>query len=334
MLQDMQAELRGQVPKLDYSFCKTLINRAYRTIRERNLWSFLLFEGQWIAPPQFVGVAATTVQGSASVTLSTADTTALSAALTAQPYSPITRRQFRIGASGIYSIWNESITAGRMTLTLDRWYGEPSGTQAFTIYQCYYVPTVANSPILDFKTWKTVRDIQDFRSLFTSRYTRSDLDMQDPQRTWYGIPTDVVPFANDQNPQSASYGAMMYELWGAPTFPVNYQLYGLRGGSDLVSPTDKLPYALGEDAVIALAKVYAYQWAEANKELAPRNVGPDWKFLMGAANQEYEAHLKLYRMADRERVDNWFLQHRIGRVWPEAHYSTQSGYANPGGGYG
>jgi hypothetical protein len=332
----MANELRGAVPKLPFAYSKTLVNRAWRTIRERNLWSFLLFNGQWITPSQYVGTSCATTQGSNLVVLSAGDATALATALTAQPFSLITQRQFRIGSSGLYDIYGYQIntpSAGLTTLTLDRWYGESTtASSTFQIYQCYYIPTVNNSPITDFKSWITVRDMADFRSLFTERYTRKALDERDPQRTWYGIPTDVVPFAPDANPASATLGTMRYELWGAPTYNVNYQLYGIRHGMDLVNPTDTISYAVGEDCVLALARVYAYEWAEANKGLSPRAQGPDFKYLMGAAMKEYESLLRIYRMADREQVDNFLTSYRLddgSSLWP--YYSTQSNTASPGG---
>src|SRR5580700_10581854 len=163
----MKAELRGCVPKLPYVYCGTLVNRAYRTIRDRSLWSFLLFNGQWICPPQYTGSSAVTNQGSNLVVLSAADSTNLTALLPTQPYSLITQRQFRIASSGLYDIWGYAVntpSAGLTTLTLDRWWGEASTTgSAFQIYQCYYVPTVNNSPITDFKSWISVRDMADFR---------------------------------------------------------------------------------------------------------------------------------------------------------------------------
>jgi hypothetical protein len=332
----MRTELRGSVPKLPFTYSGTLVNRAWRTIRERNLWSFLLFNGQWIAPPQYTGSLAATIQGSNVVTLSAADSAAIATLLPTEPYSLLTQRQFRIASGGLYDIWGYAPNgggAGIATLTLDRWYGEPSTTgSAFQIYQAYYIPTVNNSPITDFKSWISVRDMADFRSLYTDRLTRRDLDLRDPQRTWYGIPTDVVPFAPDANPASSTYGTLRFELWGAPTYSLNYQLYGTRTGLDLVAPTDTLPFAIGEDCVLALARAYAYEWAEANKDTAPRLVGPDFKFLMGATMKDYERLLRQYRMADRERVDNFFTTFRLADgsdLWP--FYNTQGNSASPGG---
>jgi len=351
----MRTELRGSVPKLPFSFTKTLINRAWRTIRERNLWSFQLFEGQWITPPQLTGPNAGTaavVQGSNIVQLDPVASAAVLALATSQPYSLITQRQFRVASGGIYNIWGVSVggggygsggygaggygsSPGSVSFLLDRWYGEVSNpAAAFAIYQCYYIPTVNNSPISDFKTWLSVRDMQNFTDLYTDRFSRAELDKRDPQRTWYGIPTDIVPYQQDQNPASATHGYLMYELWGAPTFNINYQLYGIRTGLDLVKPTDTLPFVVGEDCVLALARVSAYEWAEANKGMTPRAAGPDFKFMMGAARKEYDDLLRLYRREDRERVDNWFsVRDRLQGYNFEGFFNSRAGVAAPGGGW-
>ena len=335
-LQSMQAELRGSVPKIPYAYTKTLINRAWRTLRENNLWSFQLFEGQWIAPPQLSGVGTCNVtQGSTTVQLDLTQANPAIAALAAsQPYSLITQRQFRVASGGIYNIWGYNPSLG--TLTLDRWYGEVSLTATpFSIYQVYYVPVVSNAPITDFKSWISVRDMANFTDLFVSRYTREALDKMDPQRTWYGIPTDVVPYQNDQNPASSTYGSLMFELWGLPTFNINYQLYGIRGGTDLVNPTDTLPPAIGEDCVLALARKYAYEWAEANRDITPRASSPDFKFLMGSTLKEFTDLMRLYRREDRERVDNWFSV-RDRSLWAKYYgfFNSQGGVAAPGWGGG
>lgn len=339
-LDSMRAELTGAVPKLPREFTKTLINRAWRTIRERNLWSFLLFEGQWISPPQFTIGTANCTQGLTTVILDATATTALNLALAAQPYSLITSRQFRVGASTIYNIWAyddgtdpaNSPNFPLATLTLDRMYGDTSAaTAAFQIVQCYYVPQDTQGPLSDFKTFISVRDMTNFYDLFTDK-TRQMIDALDPQRMWYYRPTDVVYYQQDQNPASSTHGAPMMELWGIPVSPLVYQLYGIRRGLDLVTPSDTLPPAIGEDCVMALARASAYEWAEANKDLSPRSSGPDFRFLMGMARKEYDELLKLYRMADRETVNLWFAVRRT-TLYPKlaAYYNSSTGTANPGG---
>lgn len=394
----MTAELRGTLPKLPTPFARTLINRAYKEIRDRNLWSFQIKEGQWISPAQITAGTATTTQGSTTIAMSQEATNAINTQGNAT-YSLLTQRQFRIGAGGIYNIygWNPggvasvtitnggsgytlnptvTITGGGGTgaqgvalviggvvigvtitsagtgytsnptvsfaggggtgaaadgfwgglLTIDRMYGEISVTNAmYQIYQVYYP-----SPSKTFLSFISVRDMQNFIDLFIAQ-TRQELDQQDPQRNWYYFPTWVVPYKPDPNPASATYGFMLHELWGAPQYTLNYQLLYIDKLGDLVNPSDTIPYAIGEDVVLAKARVYAYEWAEANKGALERNQGPDYRFLMGASQKQYDFLFKNYRREDKETVDNFFMAGRsslYGRFW--ASYNSIAGVANPG----
>lgn len=327
---DMVNELRGCVPKIPVNYCRTLVNRAWREVRERNLWSFLLAEGQWISPAQITTGTATTTQGSPQVVMDEAAAIAINANGSA-PYSLLTQRQFRIGSGGIYNIvsWDDgtdpdSPNPGVPTLTLDRMFGELSVTASiYQIYQVYYA-----TPVKDFLRFVSIRDMQNFIDLFVDR-TREDLDQMDPQRTWYYFPTWAVPYRTDLNPQSATYQFMMYELWGAPQYSLNYQLMYERRGTDLVNPSDLLPPAIGEDVVMAKARFYAYEWAEGNKGIIGNNQGPDYRFLMGAAQKEFESLLKNYRRQDRELVDNYFITPRYGlygKIWPQYNSISQTAY--------
>ncbi len=323
---DMYSELNGSVPKIPIDLCRTLINRAWKDIRRQNLWSFNLFEANWISPPILNTGTANVTRGSSSVTLNSTASAALIAANNLP--TPIIQRQFRQAISTIYNIWSvDSSVPSAVVLTLDRNYAEATATSAtYSIYQAYY-PT----PMEDFLTFLSVRDMTNFIDLFLHRYNREGLDAQDPQRTWYYFPTDVVYYQLDLNPASPHYKWHMFELWGAPQYSLVYQLYGLRKGVDLSADTDTLPGQIGEDCVLAKAKQYAYEWAEANKGDMPRNQGADYKFLMGETNAEYKRLYKEYRKQDRETVNNWFTIRRnslYGKVF--SYYSSVSGTAYPG----
>ena len=123
---------------------------------------------------------------------------------------------------------------------------------------------------------------------------------------------------------------MLFELWGSPTFNLTYQLYGIRKGLDLVNDADNLPAEIGEDCVLALAKKYAYEWAEANKGDMPRAVGSDYRFLIGDTKSEYKRLFMEYRKQDREVVDNWRTRLRKDWNWPGLYYSSIAGIASPG----
>lgn len=322
--QSMSAEIRGTVPKVPYPLARTWINRSWREVRDKNLWSFQLAEGQWISPAQITAGTATTIQGSTFVQMDSVATAAI-VATGNLVYSLITQRQFRIGPGGVYNIIGWDPTTG--ILTLDRMYGEGTVTDAFYfIYQVYYP-----SPSKTFLRFMSVRDMTNFLDLFIAT-AREEIDQMDPQRNWFTYPTHVVPYKPDNRPNSATPGYMLHELWGAPTYSLNYQLLYIDKGPDLINPTDTLPMAIGEDLVLAKARVYAYEWAEANKGALERNQGPDYRFLMGAAAKEFDTLFKNYRREDRETADNFFMAGRrslFGRFY--GSYNSISGTANPGG---
>jgi hypothetical protein len=300
-LQSMQTELRGSVPKLPITYTKTLINRAYRHIREANLWSFLLMDSAWASPPLVNAGTVTTVQGLAALTFDATAKAAINAAGT--PYSLITQRQFRIASGGIYSIIAYNSATGVMTL--DRPYMETGGAgQAYQIYQVYYI-----APVKDYLTFITVRNMQMFLNMDLTK-SRQWVDMKDPQRSFYAFPTVVVPYQYDRRGEgtatpSSSLGYQLYELWGQAITQFTYQCYGIRRGVDLANPTDELPIAIPEELVLAKAREFAYEWAEANKDMVPRATGPDFRFLMGKAQSDYKALLIQSRREDKEFANNW-----------------------------
>lgn len=328
----MAAEIRGCVPKLPFPFARTLVNRAYRVIRESSLWSFNLFESSWITPTMVTAGGLTATQGLATVTFDTVVAVpAILASQIAAPYSLITQRQLRSGVGGIYNIIALSPTfAADGIATLDRiWADPPLAAGAYQLYQLYYTP-----PMQDFLMWFSVRNPQMFIDL-ELRTTRAEIDAMDPQRSWYQFPTRVVPFGTDQRgagttTPSSTLNFPLFELWGQPVQLFTYQCYGIRRGTDLVNPTDTLPPVLGEDLVLALARSYAYEWAESNKGMAPRAQGPDFRFLSGKTLEEYKRLLIMYRRQDRETCENYYSVRGIALDSRAlGYYNTISGVAGP-----
>jgi hypothetical protein len=332
----MIAELRGQVPKVPLPFCATLINRAWGEIRKNHLWSFNLYESSWISPPVLTTGTVTVVQGSDTVQFDATATAAINTWQIQNPYTLVTQCQLRPGnVAGIAQIYNliqyDQING---SATLDRIYADPSGTNvAYQLYQLYYAP-----PFIDHKQFISVRNMQMFLDLYLDT-ERNEVDKADPQRSIYQFPTNVIPYLIDNRGAgtvnaSATLGFKLFELWGQPVNPFTYDLYGIRDGEDLVNPTDTLPYAVGEDCVIALSKYYAYQWAESNKDMSPRSAGPDFKFLMGLAMNEYKQLLVMYRRNDKEFVDAFYSrikQQFLGYMY--GSYSAQFGVATTYGGW-
>jgi hypothetical protein len=327
----MQSELRGSVSKLPISYTRTLINRAWREVRDANLWSFQLFESSWITPPLINTGTVAVVQGVNTVTF---DAAAI-VALVSNIYSFLTQRQFRTGVGGIYNIIAYDSTTG--IATLDRPFADASNSAAaYQVYQVYYV-----APYKDFRTWLSVRNPQQFIDLDLDT-TRSQIDAMDPQRSWYQFPTRVVPWGIDLRGQgqtdssgnpldSATLGFPVFELWGQPVQPFVYQCYGIRRGTELTAPTDTLPLQVGEDLVLMKAREMAYEWAEANKGMQPRLIGPDWRFLLGTVQAAYKKLLVKYRMVDKDFIDNWYTSHKLNpAAVGRGYYNTMSGYAGVG----
>ena len=325
---NMQTELRGSVPKLPISFAPTLVNRAYGSIRRANLWSFNLFESSWISPPLINTGTVAATQGLPAITFDATATAFINAQQILQPYSLITQRQFRVGVGGIYSII--SYTPGTGAALLDRPFADVGGASvAYNLYQLYYA-----APYKDFRTWMSVRNPQMFIDLDLTT-TRSQIDAMDPQRTWLQFPTRVVPYGIDLRGQgtpnaSSTLGFPLFELWGQPIAPFVYQCYGTRNGIDLSLPADTLPIQVREETVLARAKDYAYEWAEANKDMSPRSSGPDFKYLRGATMLEYKELLKTDRMLDKDTIDNWITAKMPGLAGRGiGYYNTLAGFAGP-----
>jgi hypothetical protein len=325
-LADMMAELRGSVPKIPFSYTKTLINRAWRHVRESNLWSFNMFESSWISPPLLTTGTVTCTQGLAAIQFDATAIASLNAAQTAPPYSLITQRQFRVAIGGIYSIIQYNPITG--AATLDRPFAETGGAGiAFQIYQLLYA-----APFADHRAWLSVRN-PDLRIDLGLDMTRADIDMRDPQRSWYQFPTEVIPYGADTRGAgtanaSATLGYPLFELWGQPVAPFVYQCYGVRNGVDLAAPTDTLPFIIPEDLLMPKARGYAYEWCEANKDITPRATGPDWRFLMGKADADFKKLLSLYRKQDKEFVNNWISTHIPNQGGDRyGYYNTRAGFA-------
>lgn len=320
---DMRTELRGSFPKLPWDYTGTIVNRAWRDVRRQNLWSFQLFEANWTSPGIINSGTATVTQGLNYVTVSSAAAAAINAQAL-NPLSPIINRQFRVGISTIYNIFAWDTVS---TLTLDRIYAEPSGTNvAYSIFQCYYP-----APMQDFLTWISIRDIVNYNDLVLDK-NREWVDQRDPQRTWFYLPTHCVYYQQCQNTLSPIFGWPLFELWGQPQYQLTYQLYGIRKGTNLVNPTDSVPFAIGEDAVMALSRKYGYEWGEANKGDSPRDVGSDYRFLIGVAEKDYNRLFASYRRQDRETVNQWFQVRRRTSLFPviSGYYNSIASTANPG----
>lgn len=293
---DYASELTGILPKMPFPLAQKCINRAWRDVRESQLWSFLVQEDVLTAPAQ---VTAGTVALTRYSATATADATAR-ATLDTLANPLITQRQFRVSQGPIYNVSGYDSATG--ILTLDRPYQEASNaTAAYLLYRCYYL-----MPVADFLRFLSVMDpINGYRLKLNKQ--RQEIDAQDPTRGGMGNPACIVNYRTVSDPSSANYGWHMFELWPHPTSAIGYQMLYHRRGTDFVNATDALPPQIPEELLMQRALYRAYQWAEANKGRIPELRGSDYRFLMGQAAAEYKDLLRNTQRQDEEATNVYFI---------------------------
>jgi hypothetical protein len=300
---DMKAELAQAIPGMSRIYAGTLINRAWRVVRDATLWSFQLQIGSFSTPGLVhAGTVTTPILPTPSIIIGDATATAAWAAMT---FPLITSYQFRVGDYSIYNIIGyDTVTYAPFTaLTLDRPYVDPvkngvySG-QAYQIFQAYYP-----APSKTFKRWLSVQDMVNGYGLgiWTNR---RDVNWADPMRQIGTTPVVISGMGNDARPLSATLGWPMFEMWPAPTSVVSYMTYYVDRGADLTSNQDALPEPITEDVVLTKARWYAYEWAEARKDvMASKGSGANYSVLMKGAEEAFLARLKTLRLLDKDNVD-------------------------------
>lgn len=305
-LATMIAELRGCVPKYSAGLAQIHIRNAWSDIRNMTGWSFQLFSGGFGTPGLTNAGSVTVTYGSDQVVGDAAASTAWLAA--SIPNSLLTQQQFRVNVGTIYNI---IAFDGVSTLTLDRPYYDKStgANQGYSIYQPYIVAPTAN-----FLTWESVVDVNNAIDLMANgaKKFRDYADNFDPQRQIFSNPGSLLPYGTDHRGAgtpnaSATLGYRVFELYPQPQAQFAYQTWYTTLGPDLVDLSDTLPYPITEHVVKSLARVKAYEFAEANRDPRnPRGSGADFRFLMGAVAKEAAAQIKELRMQDRDSVDLWY----------------------------
>ena len=306
----MVGEMRGAVPNYSASLARTHLRNSWTDIRNLKGWSFQVGNTGFATPGLMNAGSATTTLGSATVT---GDATASAAwATTSTPVSLLTQRQFRVGASPIYNIIAADFTVPTAAvLTLDRpWIDTAQYTgsgMGYSIYQCYYPAPVANM-----QAWEFVLDVNNVIHLDVNntRGIWEKVNQADPQRQIFSNPGNFIPHGVDTRPGSATLGYPMYELYPQPQAQYAYTAgYSWLGPELTDTPSlSAVPSPMTEHVVKTLARVKAYEWAEANKNADnPRGAGADYRFLMQSAMAEYTTQLHEIRSIDRDLYDAWSI---------------------------
>lgn len=303
----MIAEQRGTVPNYSAALARTHLRNAWTDIRQLKGWSFQL-GNSGLSVPGLVNAGSVTVTLGSDQVLG--DAVASAAWLAASnPTSLITQRQFRTGQGTIYNIIAlDDTDPTAVILTLDRmWidsYYLGSG-QGYSIYQPYIV-----SPVKTLQAWEYFMDVRNVIHLDVNntRGIWEKINGADPQRQIFSNPGNLIPHGVDNRPGSATLGYPMFELYPQPQSIYVYQFGYSWGGPDLtdIPGTSAVPYPMTEHCVKTLGRVKAFEWAEANKNAEnPRGAGADFRFLMDAANKEYQGQLHEIRSLDRDIYDAW-----------------------------
>ena len=272
--QDFWNELVGHIPSLSPFLAQKFVNRAWRDIRQRRSWSFLLAEGSLIVPAVISTGTVTTTQYSANVTPNAAAITALNAAGT---HPLIGERQFRLSAgSRVYNIssWNGT------TLVLTEEFQEASASaSAYEVFSAYF-----KAPSTDFIRFLTIRDLVTNYHIRLN-YTAEEINRIDPQRATTGDPLYCVNYKTD------SAGVPWFELWPTPTAQRSYQVLYQKRGSDFSAAADTMPSVIPESALIDLALYHAYRWAESTKGTQKELAATDWRYMATEAKRNAEEAL-------------------------------------------
>ena len=327
MIQEMLLE----VPGIASSQAKKYLNRALEIIYDSQMWSFQLKESGWLTPGlQFP------VPGSPGTSLGNVSVTAFSdqvvpsasakAAWLAYTGMPLfTQFQFR---SPFYSLYNIiAINSVTGVLTLDRPWMEPTdASAAYMIYQAYFAV-----PVPDFKRFLSARDTTNNWPMDYWSLSQKDLAVKDAERTIFDDPNYIVPYQQDQRPNSATFGNMLYELWPQPMSQLPYSYQYLRRGPFLQNPNDTVPYPLTEEPVVWRAKEVAFSFKEANKgEDMQRGQGADWKFLMQEAEDQFKKTMKPVKDRDSDLVSLYFQRYRPDFYNNGEPFATDTGQLNIG----
>lgn len=342
----MSKRMTLEIPNLSDIYARTLLDEALGVIEDEQYWSFQGSESNWITPGLLfpsnnAGVAnsagtVTTKIGSNQVIGDTTASAAWAAYVASNPFAALTVCQFRNPSYSLYNIvaYDTSSNPPFGTLTLDRAWGEPQGSQqVYMVYQAYFpAPVSAVVGQMSANNFKRFLDIRDTTNNYPLDYwskSQRDLAFEDPQRTIFTDPAYVVPYKIDGRTNSPTLGYMLYELWPHPLSILPYSYHYLYRGPRLQNPSDTVPYPLTEEVVLEQGRVQAYLWKEAQKgENVERGSGADYKFLATASEKVYQRKIKPIKIIDSGMLELYLNKFRtdIGpQVSDDGYATTNSG---------
>lgn len=294
---DYWNELVGAIPKLPVGMAQRAVNRAWKDIRNKRLWTFKMLEDDFVSPNVVSAGTVATVFGAPSIV---ADPVATAAIQAFGLFPPVTYCQIRISPYDPFNIVTLDYTTvpGSTVVTLDRAYSGPTlAGQQYQIFRCYYL-----APRDRFIRWWTVKDTTNgyWMRLYMNR---EELDARDPQRQAIGNAYHIVAYKIDPATSRPAF-----EFWPWPINPIVYNAMGIYDPPDFVNPSDSLPFQVSEVTLMERARYYAYEWAEANKGRFPELRSSSWSFLMGAARERAVESCRDDERQDEELFVQNFIQ--------------------------
>lgn len=331
---DMASELEEAIPALDRIYAKTLIKRAWRVVQDSNLWSFQLQQGGF-STPQVLTAGSISVPGGLGSNLIVGDAVATAAWSALSFMFGPTRQQIRAQGYSTYSIiaFDTTTNAPFGTLTLDRPFVDPLPFYAGVGYQMFQAYIVA--PV-GFKRWLNIADLFNCwaMDIWTSRRT---INMEDPARLYTTNPWRVLGLGQDMRgagtpTPSATLGQQLFELYPYPSTAISYMTYFVQNAPQLVNNSDELPFPITQSLVLTKARTYAYEWAEARKDvMSAKGSGANYMLLKREAEASFLARLKTLRLLDKEAVDSYNINMSAFMSGYRAPYfNPNSGTANMG----
>lgn len=268
---EMSRSLRLYCPQLPITLAQQFIRDRYRQILERRDWSGSVKEAEFLLYPAKSDGAISVIKGANTV-----------AGIATTFAASDVNRQFKAGqGSPVYTI--TAVDAVFQTLTLDRPFGAPTA-----ITSTYYIMDAYVSPPAGFMRFINVTNPVNGWKL-RHWITGSELDVADPQRTYFGQPYLLADrlYNLQHTPQ--------YEAW--PYAVTNQDIYYtyVSRPPDLINDSDVPIWPIRSDIIVLGALAHVAMWPGTANQPNPYFARPSYW-------QGYEAQFE-DRMIEMERVD-------------------------------
>lgn len=309
-VQEMAAQLVGEIPGLPFLFAKNYINQSLADVSQDYLWSWNVQEGEILVPQIITTGAVSVTQFSNALQFDTQARAALDPQALANP--ALTTRQFRVGGGPIYNLISYDTNTG--IGALDRLYAEgTSATATYSIYRCYYgPPTIDGNPPTgepNFLRYLSILDPINGYCIAGKRLylAREALNRRDPMRGSLGQMLYASPYRPSPNTlnsdgtivRTSGSGQMQYEFWPHPT--AQQQLQGQYALNALqLNINEYLPAQCPANIIRYKAKEFAIRWAMSNMGRVPELKGVNWPLALTEILKEYNFHLVGAKRNDKE----------------------------------